>query len=122
MHRNECRRFAFPPPFIHGIRVYRKTPGPRLPVPQRSSRGLCSRSGSRPAPPPLNTTPSSSSRHSHKLNQNWRACLGISAMNQIDAARLDELAEAYTTQADYCHHMAEGPGETFDEPWVLLAA
>ena len=43
-------------------------------------------------------------------------------MNQIDAARLDELAEAYTTQADYCHHMAEGPGGTFDEPWVLLAA
>jgi hypothetical protein len=45
-----------------------------------------------------------------------------SAMKQLDAVRLDELAQAYSTQADYCHHMAEGPGGTFDEPWALLAA
>ena len=39
-------------------------------------------------------------------------------MNQIDADRFDELAEAYSTQADYCRHEAEGPLD----PWALLAA
>jgi hypothetical protein len=43
-------------------------------------------------------------------------------MKQINAVRLDELAEAYSTQADYCRGMAEESGGTFDEPWVLLAA
>ena len=38
-------------------------------------------------------------------------------MNQIDADRFDELAEAYSTQADYCRHEAEGPLD----PWMLLA-
>ena len=43
-------------------------------------------------------------------------------MNQIDADRLDERAETYSTQADYCRHMAEEPDGAFDELWVLLAS
>ena len=43
-------------------------------------------------------------------------------MNQIDADHFDRLAETYSTQADYCRHMAEEPGGAFDESWVLLAA
>ena len=39
-------------------------------------------------------------------------------MNQIDADRFDELAETYSTQADYCRREAEGPLD----PWALLAA
>ena len=39
-----------------------------------------------------------------------------------DTEQLDRLAETYSTQADYCRHMAEEPGGAFDEPWVLLAA
>ena len=39
-------------------------------------------------------------------------------MNQIDADRLDERAERYSTQADYCRREAEGPLD----PWALLAA
>jgi len=39
-------------------------------------------------------------------------------MNQIDADRLDERAETYSTQADYCRREAEGPLD----PWALLAA
>jgi len=34
----------------------------------------------------------------------------------------DRLAQTYSTQADYCRHMAEEPGGAFDESWVLLAA
>jgi hypothetical protein len=37
------------------------------------------------------------------------------------ADSFDELAEVYSTQADYCRHEAEGPGGAFDESWVLLA-
>jgi hypothetical protein len=39
-------------------------------------------------------------------------------MNQIDADRLDERAERYSTQADDCRREAEGPLD----PWALLAA
>ena len=39
----------------------------------------------------------------------------------IDTEQLDRLAETFSTQADYCRHMAEEPGGAFDEPWVLLA-
>jgi len=39
-----------------------------------------------------------------------------------DADHFDRLAETYSTQADYCRHMAEEPDGAFDEPWVLLAA
>ena len=38
-----------------------------------------------------------------------------------DTEHFDSLAETYSTQADYCRHMAEEPGGAFDEPWVLLA-
>jgi hypothetical protein len=38
-----------------------------------------------------------------------------------DADHLDRLAETYSTQADYCRHMAEEPSDALDEPWVLLA-
>jgi hypothetical protein len=31
-------------------------------------------------------------------------------------------SRTYSTQADYCHDMAEALGGTFDEPWALLAA
>ena len=40
----------------------------------------------------------------------------------IDTEQLDRLAETFSTQADYCRHMAEEPDGAFDEPWVLLAA
>ena len=39
-----------------------------------------------------------------------------------DTDHFDRLAETYSTQADYCRHMAEEQGDAFDEPWVLLAA
>ena len=39
-----------------------------------------------------------------------------------DTEQLGRLAETYSTQADYCRHMAEEQGDAFDEPWVLLAA
>jgi hypothetical protein len=39
-----------------------------------------------------------------------------------DADQFDRLAETYSTQANYCRHMAEGTGAAFDEPWALLAA
>ena len=39
-------------------------------------------------------------------------------MNQADADRLDERAETYSKQADYCRREAEGPLD----PWALLAA
>ena len=39
-----------------------------------------------------------------------------------DTDHFDSLAETYSTQADYCRHMAEEPDGAFDEPWVLLAA
>jgi len=38
-----------------------------------------------------------------------------------DTEQLDRLAETYSTQADYCRHMAEEPDGAFDESWVLLA-
>ena len=44
-------------------------------------------------------------------------------MKQIDADRLDKLAKAYSTNADYCRHMAEGAGNPpSKEHWVQLAA
>ena len=39
----------------------------------------------------------------------------------IDTEQLGRLAETYSTQADYCRHMAEEPDGAFDELWVLLA-
>ena len=39
-----------------------------------------------------------------------------------DTEQLDRLAETYSTQADYCRHMAEEPDGALDEPRVLLAA
>ena len=44
-------------------------------------------------------------------------------MEQADADRLDKLAKAYSTNADYCRHMAEGAGNrSSKEHWVRLAA
>jgi hypothetical protein len=44
-------------------------------------------------------------------------------MKQADVARLDKLAEEYSTHADYCRRMAEGAGNrSSKEDWVRLAA
>ena len=43
-------------------------------------------------------------------------------MKKIDADRLDELAEEYSTHADHCRHMAESAPDAFREEWVRLAA
>jgi hypothetical protein len=43
-------------------------------------------------------------------------------MNQADADRLDKLAKAYSANADYCRHMAEGAGNPSSKKhWVRLA-
>jgi hypothetical protein len=43
-------------------------------------------------------------------------------MNQTDAERLDELAEEYSTNADYCRHMAKIVGNSSSKAhWVRLA-
>jgi hypothetical protein len=44
-------------------------------------------------------------------------------MNQADADRLDKLAKAYSTNADYCRHMAAGASNHSSKGhWVQLAA
>ena len=44
-------------------------------------------------------------------------------MKQTDAERLDRLAEAYSTNADYCRHMAEkARTPLLKQHWVRLAA
>ena len=44
-------------------------------------------------------------------------------MKQTDAERLEKLAEAYSTNADYCRHMAEKLGNrSSKDHWVRLAA
>jgi hypothetical protein len=46
----------------------------------------------------------------------------IDALRQRALANLpDTLAEAYSTQADYYRHDAEGAAGAVDEPWLLLA-
>jgi hypothetical protein len=48
--------------------------------------------------------------------------LGDAAMKQqINADRLDNLAEEYSTHADDCHYMAERAVSPFKEDWVRLA-
>ena len=43
-------------------------------------------------------------------------------MNQADADRLDKLAKAYSTNANYCRHMAAGArNRSSKEHWVRLA-
>ena len=44
------------------------------------------------------------------------------AMKQTDAEGLDKLAEAYSTHADYCRHMAEAASPSFKGEWMELAA
>jgi hypothetical protein len=44
-------------------------------------------------------------------------------MKQTDADRLDKLAKAYSTNANYCRHLAEGArNRSSKEHWVRLAA
>jgi uncharacterized alpha-E superfamily protein len=44
-------------------------------------------------------------------------------MKQTDADRLDKLAKAYSTNANYCRHLAEGARDrSSKEHWVRLTA